>query len=358
MLKTPLNEWHHQHQGRMVDFAGWEMPVQYTSIVEEHHAVRKACGLFDISHMGRILISGPDQVAWVDSFTTNDVAKMKSGQVRYALVTNHNGGILDDILIYRLPETIMLVVNASNREKIWVWMQNHRSGYDVEAVDTTFDTSMIAVQGPHAVHVLESYFKTTPAKLGYYKVRSDTCLGTSCLLSRTGYTGEDGFEIIIDNNVALDLWQSLLTTGYSHGIKPCGLGCRDTLRLEAGMPLYGHELSEEIDPITAGLEFGVKLDGADFHGKPAITAKIPTMTRVALILAGKRIARENTPVINAGKTIGTVTSGTFSPTLQKTIAMAYIPTALATPGTKLEVDLRGKPEPATVSELPFYSRTN
>jgi aminomethyltransferase len=357
MLQTACYDWHVQHHGRMVDFAGWMMPIQYTTISEEHSAVRQRAGLFDIAHMGRLRITGPDAIAWVDSFTTNDVAIMKPGQVRYALVTKECGGILDDILIYRLEDGIMLVVNASNREKIWNWMQDHRSGFDVTAEDQTLSTFMLAVQGPQAVHILKPHTKPGLEKMGYYKCRPDVCLGRDVLISRTGYTGEDGFEIIFDNDQGEAAWCEILALGYEYGLTACGLGCRDTLRLEAGMPLYGHEMNEEMDPLTAGLDFGVKLQSADFIGKPALCAKVPTQKRVGLVLDGKRIAREGTVVVSDSLPVGSVTSGTFSPTLQKAIAMAYVPLNLATPGTKLEVDLRGKKEPATVTTLPFYQKS-
>lgn len=355
MRKTPLYEWHSTHGGRIVDFAGWAMPVQYSSIIEEHQTVRKGAGLFDISHMGRLRLTGDDAVSLSERLVTCRVSTTKIGQVRYGLMTNEQGGILDDVLVYRLGEAeLLLVVNASNREKIVRWIESYLGDFDAVLRDDTFETAMIALQGPASAEMLASRL----TDLRYYQCLGDSILKVSALVSRTGYTGEDGFEFIVSAADAEEVWQGLIAAGKHVGLVPCGLGCRDTLRLEAAMPLYGHELSEEIDPVTAGLSFAVALD-KDFIGRDAvakIAAEGPKRTRVGLRFAGKRIAREGTPLLVGEEPIGVVTSGSFSPTLQAIIAMGYVPCEVAEPGTPLGVDLRGKRESATIVGLPFYKR--
>lgn len=355
MLKTPLHDWHVAHGGRMVDFAGWAMPVQYSTIVGEHQNVRRAAGLFDISHMGRLRLTGPDAVPLVERLVTCRVAALAPSQVRYGLLTNESGGVLDDILVYRLgPQDLLLVVNASNREKAVRWTESQLGNANVTLRDETFETAMIALQGPGAAAMLAKQF----TGLGYYRCAREPILKVPAVVSRTGYTGEDGFEFIVSAADARELWEGLLAAGSIPRLVPCGLGCRDTLRLEAGMPLYGHELTEEIDPISAGLVFAVALD-KEFIGRDAIAAvaeRGPEKVRIGLRLAGKRIAREGTPLLAGGEPTGAVTSGTFSPTLQTVIAMGYVPAKYAEPGTRLEADLRGKREEATVVPLPFYRR--
>ncbi|MBA4030166.1 MAG: glycine cleavage system protein T [Planctomyces sp.] len=361
-LSTPLCDWHATHGGRMVDFAGWNMPVQYKGIVDEHNAVRNAVGLFDISHMGRLRFTGPDARDFLDEIQTVDLSKLKPGQIRYGFMLNESGGILDDILVYDWPDAPQLVVNASNREKLLDWMTPVASRYAVSIEDLTLTRAMLALQGPKAMAVAARLVGEEVHALKYYTGKPLMWADEPVLVSRTGYTGEDGVELIIDSAFANSLWEATLGAGEEFGIMACGLGCRDTLRLEAAMPLYGHELSEEIDPLTAGLSFAVKLSkGANFIGKSALE-KIATTTiprpRVGLTLDGKRIAREKTPVVSGDQVIGEVTSGTFSPTFQKSIAMAYVDAAFAEPGTRLEVDIRGKRESATVVPLPFYKRNS
>lgn len=343
----------------MVDFAGWAMPVQYSTIIDEHLAVRNAAGLFDISHMGRLRLTGPDAERFAERLVTCRVGTLKMGQIRYGLVTTSSGGILDDVLVYRLGESEYgIVVNASNREKITDWIGKQRSDAEVALRDETFETGMIAMQGPATAELLAPHIDIQLSDLRFYRCVNATVLDLPVLVSRTGYTGEDGFEFILPAERTTTLWERLLTLGGGGGVVPCGLGCRDTLRLEAGMPLYGHELSEEIDPIKAGLSFAVALD-KDFIGRDAIAQiaeRGPEQTRVGLRLAGKRIAREGTPLFSGNEQIGVVTSGTFSPTLQASIAMGRVPPEFAETGTRLEADLRGKREPATVVELPFYRR--
>jgi len=265
-LRTALHPWHAAHGGRLVDFAGWDMPVQYSSIVDEHAAVRGHCGLFDVSHMGRLSLTGPGALGLVDHVFTNSAASMRDGQARYGLVCNPQGGILDDILVYRWPDGWSMVVNASNREKIIRWLADHATGRDVDVRDDTTRTAMIAVQGPMTFELFRGLTEADPATLKYYHALKTRNRGHPCVVSRTGYTGEDGLEVVTDADQAVALWEELV----ARGARPCGLGARDTLRLEAGMPLYGHELSEDIDPLQAGLGWAVKLDKADFIGRDSL----------------------------------------------------------------------------------------
>jgi aminomethyltransferase len=349
----------------MVDFAGWSMPVQYGSIVEEHHAARRAAALFDVSHMGRLRLDGPGAEALLDRLLTRKVVGMGPGKIRYSLVCNEQGGILDDVLVYHLQEHggglyYLLVVNASNREKIVAWIQSQmRPNDDVQLVDQTVSTAMIAVQGPAALRSVEPIVGADVGGLGYYTGLETTICGHAGIASRTGYTGEDGCELIVPATAAVEVWEKILAHGQEAGAAAAGLGARDTLRLEAAMPLYGHELTETIDPIAAGLDFAVNLPGRDFLGRDAIMAakdRPDRPVRVGLVLHGRRAAREHYPVLCDSKVVGEVTSGTFSPTLEKPIAMAYVPPQCAPEGTELAVDIRGTIEPALVVKLPFYRR--
>jgi aminomethyltransferase len=360
LLQTPFHDWHATNDGRMVEFGGWHMPVQYSTIVEEHNVVRNAAGLFDISHMGRLRFSGDDACSFLDYLLTNDVSKLQVGQVRYSLVCNQNGGVLDDVLVYRLPDCYMLVVNASNRTKIVDWIGQHIPKFNVDFEDQTLSHAMIAVQGPKAVEVLAALGAETASEHRYYSAAPMTVSGMDALVSRTGYTGEDGFELIVPSEAGMELWNALLEAGQPFGVQACGLGCRDTLRLEAAMPLYGHELNEETDPLTAGLDFAVKLEAADFVGRDALRniAASPTgKVRVGLELEGKRIAREGAEIFSSDQSVGEVTSGTFSPTLQKAIAMGYVDASISETGSEFEIDIRGKRHAAKVVDLPFYKRS-
>ncbi len=353
--RTILHDWHAAHGARMVDFAGWDMPVQYTTIIDEHTTVRTAAGLFDISHMGRLSFGGPDSLALIQRIWTNNAATMKDFQARYGLVCNDQGGIRDDILVYRWPYGWAMVVNASNRPKILDWLNDSKGSLNVQIIDQTLDTCMVAVQGPKALAMCAGMFEADPSKLNYYYAAPTRYQGEACVVSRTGYTGEDGLEVMLGAKQGVQLWEDLL----KRGAKPCGLGARDTLRLEAAMPLYGHELNEEIDPYQAGLGWAVKLDKGDFRGKNALLRRKDDKTlrqRVGLELQSKRIARESAVVKAHGATIGVVASGTFGPTLNKSIAMAYVDPAFTKPSAACQIDIRGKDEPATVVALPFYKR--
>jgi aminomethyltransferase len=340
----------------MVPFGGWEMPVQYSGIVAEHRAVRSSAGLFDISHMARVSFGGPDALKLLESVFTNSVAGMKDGQVRYGLVCNADGGTLDDILVYRWPYGFAAVINASNREKILAWLKQHAAGLDVQIMDQTLDTAMVAIQGPQAIAMCAGMFEAEPSVLRYYFAMPTRYRNTGCVVSRTGYTGEDGYEIIVPNALGVELWNDLI----SRGAVPCGLGARDTLRLEAGMPLYGHELTEGITPIQAGLGWAVKFGKGGFIGRKALELEANDAThqvRVGLELDGKRAAREGSQIMGPDdEPVGIVTSGSFCPWLEKSLAMGYVKPAFANPGTPVDVDIRGTPTAATVVPLPFYKR--
>jgi aminomethyltransferase len=358
LLHTALHDWHRTHGGRLVEFAGWSMPVQYSTIVEEHQAVRGRVGLFDIGHMGRLRVEGPGARAWLDYVTTNHVARLAENQIQYSLLANQSGGVLDDILIYRLPAHYLVVCNAANRERVIAQLQEHRQGFDARLTDQTLETAMIAVQGPTALRTLQTLVATPLREVKYYHSARVALLGQPALLSRTGYTGEDGFEIIAPRDAAESIWNALLDAGHDLGIKPCGLGARDTLRFEAAMPLYGHELSETINPYAAGVGWAVKLNKGEFIGRAALSKfkTDPGQTRIGLALEGKRIARQGCAVRCDGQVVGTVTSGTFSPSLGRSLAMALVDPAASASGTRLMVDVRGHNESALVTPLPFYRR--
>ena len=352
----------------MVDFAGWSMPVHYSSIVAEHRATRSEIGVFDISHMGRFRVSGSDASAYLDSILTRRIVDLRAGRICYSLVCNQDGGILDDILVYctadERGEYFLLVVNASNREKIFGWMHEHFQGLQVELDDVTERTAMIAVQGPAATKLIVDLAQRTHdgagcAELKYYRCMHSEMDGVTLLLSRTGYTGEDGFELILPSDTSLGVWTSILERGSRLGACAAGLGARDTLRLEAAMPLYGHELSEGINPFQAGLEFAVNLEQRDFVGHAALVRLHKDKDqprRVGLELSGKRLPRESYRIFAKNEDVGVVTSGTFSPTLAFPIAMGYVAPGYATIGSPLEVDIRGQRVAARVVELPFYRR--
>ncbi len=350
----------------MAEFAGFSMPIQYTSIVTEHTATRQAAGLFDISHMGRLRFEGPRAHLLLDHLLTRRVADMRPGMIRYSLMCNEEGGILDDVLISNLEspssqQYFLLVVNAGNRAKILKWIQPHLADFpDVVFRDVTDDTAMISIQGPKALAVTERLFATKVGGLKYYRGLVTDQMSKPCIVSRTGYTGEDGFELIVRSEDAVRVWDNLMLSGREHGIEPVGLGARDTLRLEAGMPLYGHELNESIDPYSAGLGFAVSVGDRNFLGSDALIRlkhQPKTQERVGIKVSGRRAAREGAALIDSdNRGVGLITSGTFSPTFQCPIAMGYIASELATVGTAIEVDIRGTRAMAEIASLPFYQR--
>ncbi len=364
LLRTALYNWHVARGARLVPFAGWQMPAQYESIVAEHQATRTAVGLFDISHMGRLTFEGCDSVALLDLILTRHVAVMRAGQVRYSLVLNEHGGIKDDVLVYRAESPAgphLLVVNAANRIKILEWLHAQKPAtFQCTVTDRTLHWPMIAVQGPKSVGLVKELTGWPVDELRYYGHRPLERGGRMACVSRTGYTGEDGVEVVAEPELIVPLWTELVERGKARGLRTCGLGARDTLRLEAAMPLYGHELDEGTNPIEAGLAFAINKDKEHYIGKQAVDELLrsgPRRQRVGLVLPGRRVARQGYAICSLdGRQIGQVTSGTFAPTLQKSIAMGYVPPKYAEARCKLAVDIRGQKTEATVVELPFYKR--
>ncbi|MDR2385900.1 MAG: glycine cleavage system aminomethyltransferase GcvT [Tannerella sp.] len=355
--KTPLYDSHLKCGGAMVSFAGYLLPVQYpTGIIAEHLAVRNAAGLFDVSHMGEIILGGQDALNNLNYLMTNDFTSMKDGQVRYSLMCCDNGGCIDDVLVYRFHQNrYMIVVNASNRTKDLEWITKYRSG-DVRILDISDSTAQIALQGPRSKDIMLRLVPENLLPHKYYHFLYDIDLkGINALISQTGYTGEFGYEIYTSNADAPKLWDMLLQTGKDEGLIPCGLGARDTLRLEAAMPLYGHEMDENITPLETGLNFGVKMNKDDFIGKKAMQEKgEPNIERVGLKITGRGIARERQDVYSNNRKTGYTTSGTHSPFLKYPIAMALLEKGSAPIGSKVEIDVRGKRIEAEVIQMPFY----
>lgn len=344
----------------MVDFAGWHMPLLYTGIVEEHLHTRQSASVFDVSHMGRIEFRGSGAQDLLQGLCTRQLADAQPGQSRYSHVCNESGGILDDVIVSRYPDKWFMVCNASNRERILDWLRQHASGHDVQIEDVTESTLMVAVQGPEVLPRLSEKLPLPVADLKRYRFLAGAYMGIPYTVFRSGYTGEDGVEMILPANTAglIGGWLAG-QAGADTWLRPAGLGARDTLRLEAGMPLYGHELHEQVDSLSAGLAWCVDLN-KDFVGADAlrrIAQEGPARRLVGLELAGRRIARQGAVVQSGGQSVGEVTSGTFSPTLQRSIAMAYVRADCAEPGTALEIGLSGQAAEAVVVKLPFYKRS-
>ena len=355
-LKTPLYETHLSIKGKMVPFAGYLMPVQYEhGILAEHKAVREQCGLFDVAHMGEIVCSGKDALLNINYLLSNDFTEMEAGSCRYSPMCNEQGGVVDDLIVYKLnDEAYFIVVNASNKDKDYAWMKAHQQG-KVEFKDLSGDIAQLALQGPKAEAILSRLCTELPDK--YYSFKANVNVGgLKALVSRTGYTGEDGFEIYLANKDAAALWEMLMQEGQADGLLPCGLGARDTLRLEAAMPLYGHEMNDEITPLETNLKFAVKLNKAAFIGKEALLAQTVKRTRVGLKVIGRGIVREAMPVYKEDQKIGVTTSGIMSPTLNAAIAMALIDKEYKEMGTKVEVEVRGRRVEAEIVRLPFYKK--
>ena len=357
--KTPLYAKHAAAGGKIVPFAGYLLPVQYpTGVIAEHMAVRTAAGLFDVSHMGELVFTGPDALRNLNHLLTNDFTGMYDGQVRYSPMCNDQGGCVDDLIVYKVHDTAYLVVvNAANKDKDAGWMREHLFGA-CEMEDISGRVAQVALQGPKSKQILLRLLDKSVLPPKYYSFVQDVDLrGIRCLISRTGYTGEFGYELYCVSADAEGLWDLLLEAGADLGLIPCGLGARDTLRLEAAMPLYGHELNDVITPLEAGLDFAVKMGKEDFIGKNAIAARLPVrQTRVGLEITGRGIAREHQDIYIGDRLAGQTTSGTHCPFLGKAVAMAYLSSAYAVPGTRVEVDVRGRRVAAQVVELPFYKR--
>ncbi|MCU1633128.1 MAG: glycine cleavage system protein [Micrococcaceae bacterium] len=362
---TSLYTRHKAHGAAFTDFGGWQMPLKYRSELEEHHTVRKAAGLFDLSHMGEVLVSGPEAAAFLNYALVSNLAVIPVGKAKYSLICNAEGGVIDDLITYRLAEDSFLVVpNASNGPVVAEELRVRAAGFDTVVEDQSEATALVAVQGPAAEAVLLDLARPEDAgtirELKYYAAVRVELSGLPVLLARTGYTGEDGFEVFLGSDVAGRLWDAALQAGEVHGLLPCGLAARDSLRLEAGMPLYGHELGLETNPFEAGLGPVVSTKKTDdFVGRSVLEplkAVEPTRRLVGLRAVGRRSARAGYDVVVDGVPVGTVTSGLPSPTLGYPVALAYVESAHAALGTEVLVDLRGRPEPFTVIPTPFYRR--
>ena len=357
--KTSLYGEHVRLGAKMVEFAGWSLPERYgAGVIEEHMAVRRGAGLFDVSHMGEIIIYGRGAAADMQRIFTNDFSKMKSGQIKYTVMCCESGGVLDDMLVFKIEDDLYyIVINASNTASDVEWVQNRLSG-DTAMDDVSEETASFALQGPASVEILQKLAGDEIPEAHNIFLQQVDISGVRCTVSRTGYTGEDGFEIYCGSERAVIVWNALLEAGRRYGLVPCGLGARDTLRLEAALPLYGHEMDKTVSPFEAGLGFAVKMKKGDFIGKAALTAAgVPARVRVGLRITGRGIAREGFPVLLGDRAIGRTTSGTFCPFLGCAAAMALVDArAGADIGAKVSVDIRGRLTEAEVVPLPFYKR--
>ncbi|WP_028390415.1 glycine cleavage system aminomethyltransferase GcvT [Bacillus cihuensis] len=363
LKQTPLFDIYGKHGAKVIDFGGWALPVQFSSILEEHEAVRTEAGLFDVSHMGEVLVEGKDACAYINHLVTNDVTKLAINQAQYTAMCYPDGGTVDDILVYKLAEEkYLLVINAANIDKDVEWMKQSVKG-DMKLENISDDTAQLAIQGPKAESILQKITDTDLSSIGVFKFAQQVTISgiTDVLVSRTGYTGEDGFELYLQKDQVVALWEKLIEAGTPEGLKPCGLGARDTLRLEARLPLYGQELSSEISPLEAGVGFVVKTNKeSDFIGKAALSAqKEAGLTRkiVGIEVTGRGIPRHGYKVLSEdGKEIGVVTSGTQSPSLKKSIGLALISVDHTEVGTPLKIEIRNKQIDAIVVKAPFYKK--
>lgn len=360
MKKTPLNQVHRELGARMVDFGGWDMPVQYSGVIEEHLAVRHAAGIFDVSHMGEIEVTGDNALEFIQRLTINDAAKLVDGQVQYSAMCYPEGGVVDDVTLYRLKDThLLFCVNASNTDKDFAWMQQVLTESALSNVvlnNRSAEFAQFALQGPQAEEILSTLTGVRLADIAYYHFCEGEVAGIKMIISRTGYTGEDGFELYMPSSTAVEIWKQLMSAGSGYGMLPIGLGARDTLRLEKGYALYGHELSREISPLEAGLAWITKLDKDDFVGKAALVAQksagVPRR-RVGLMMQERGIPREGYPVFAGEREVGVVTSGTMSPSLKVGIALALVDSEVAQIDTDLTVAVRNHRMRARVVRPPF-----
>jgi aminomethyltransferase len=359
LQRTPLYDTHRASGAKMVDFGGWDMPVQYSGLVDEHHTVRKAVGLFDVSHMGEIEIRGPEAARLTDFVTTNAVAKLQTGQAQYSGLLYNHGGFVDDILVHKVAgDHFFICVNASNQEKDFAHIQS-LNRFDAEVEFASPKYAQIAVQGPRALETLRKLTPVDIAVIRYYWFQDGEVSGIPARIARTGYTGEDGYEIYVAPAEAPGIWQKLLDAGREFGIKPCGLGCRNTLRLESKMALYGHEIHASITPFEADLAWIVKLDKGDFVGRAALVKQKEEGLKRKLIgfeMRGRGIGRDGYEVHSEGTPMGWVTSGSPSPTLNKNIGLCYLPLEQATVGHKIDIIIRNQPVAAETVATPFYKR--
>lgn len=359
--RTSLYHTHERYGGKIIDFAGWALPVQYEGILTEHDAVRNNAGLFDVSHMGEVEVKGNQAADFIQNLITNDISEMHDNQIIYSFMCYPNGGVVDDLLVYKYTnDDYLLVINAGNIDKDFLWMQENTGGYDVELKNISDEVSEVALQGPKAEEILQELTDTNLSEIAFFHLKRDVRIaGRNCLVSRTGYTGEDGFEIYMSNNDVEHLWDKILETGKSKGIKPAALGCRDTLRFEANLPLYGDELTEEITPLEAGYGMFVKLNKQNFIGKEALEKQKSEGLKRKIIgfeLLGPGIARHGYEVLSNGKVIGFVTTGYSSPTLKKTIGLAMVDIEFTELGTEIDIQIRKNTVKAKVISRKFYSK--
>jgi aminomethyltransferase len=360
LKKTPFYDCHVERGAKLVPFAGFEMPVQYTSIIEEHHAVRQAVGVFDVTHMGEFIVRGSDALAFLQKVTINDVARLKPGRVQYSAMCYEDGGIIDDLLVYRLQDHYMLVVNASNLQKDLDWLRSNVFG-NVTIEDASDRTALLAVQGPKSLATLQHLTKEDLSKVEYYAFVQGELAGVPMIISRTGYTGELGFELYFDASAgaATKVWNAVFDAGAEFRIIPIGLGARDTLRLEMGFCLYGNDIDQTTNPLEAGLGWITKLNKNEFNGKEALVKiKADGLKRklVGFMLPERTLARHGFDITTQEKVIGHVTSGTFSPSLHQGIGMGYVATEFSNAGTVVSIPVRGKDVPATITALPFLQK--
>jgi aminomethyltransferase len=363
LKRTNLYQWHLDHGGRMVPFAGWEMPVQYpTGPIQEHHTTRQNAGLFDIDHMGQVSVRGAGAADFLNQVVSYDVRKMKSLDAHYAIFCYQDGTCVDDLFIYKLPDPefefyFFLAINASNREKDVAWLKAHSDSYDVQVKDISDETYMMAFQGPEAPEILNRLADADLLEVPRFTAVESNLIGNiPVLLGRTGYTGEDGFELFLPADSALELWQAILNEGESAGVKPIGLAARDSLRFEACMPLYGHEITADITPIEARLGFALSLEKSFIGRDPLVKQKLEGVKKilVGFELADRGVPREHYPVLFNGNKVGHVTSGMFSPTTGRYVGMAFVPVELSEIGNEIEIEIRGKPVKAKIVKRPFY----
>ena len=360
--KTPLYDEHVKLGGKIVDYAGWFLPVQYEGLIAEHEAVRNKAGLFDVSHMGEIVFKGKEAVNYLDHLLTNDISKMVDNQVVYTIMCYPDGGVVDDLLVYRYTsEEYLLVVNAANIDKDFKWIIDNKKDFNVDIENISDQVGEVALQGPEAQNILQKLTKTDLSAIGVFHLKRDVDIaGVNCMISRTGYTGEDGFEIYTCADGIVAVWNKVLEAGKENGIKPTGLGCRDTLRFEAALPLYGHEISKEVTPLEGGFKFFVKLNKeSDFIGKDALNKQWEAgLTRkvAGFEMVGRGIPRENYEIYKNGKKIGYVTTGYMSPTLKKSIGNALIDINETEMGNEIDIMIRNKPVKAKIISKKFYKR--
>ncbi len=358
LKRTPLYSAHVELGGKMVPFAGFSMPVQYPSgITAEHQAVREACGLFDVSHMGEFIVTGPEALELVQRISVNDAARVEVGQAQYSAMCLENGCVIDDLIIYRFDDRFMLVVNAANLHKDWEWVSKHAADFDVELEDASERIALLALQGPSAREALRPLASLDVDEVAYYRFKEGQVCGRDAVISGTGYTGEDGFELYVAAEDAPTIWAELLRAGADDGLVPAGLGARDSLRLEVGYALYGNDIDDQHTTLESGLGWITKIDKGDFVGRDALAAQKEEGVRrklVGLRVEGRGFPRPGYAIVSEGQEVGSVTSGTVSPTLGVGVALGYVPTDLAKSGTQLQIDARGRHVDAVVERPPFY----